>query len=271
MYTITLIPGDNLWKDELIHECDDNGYVKTCSCFKNIQIEDKNEYIRLKSVINEERKEKGLINFHETSNLWLINRPTEFGYVSGSFIIPSIFPNIYELKSDLERCCQHVGVLANDISFNPIEYIPAQKPRGKKTTIREPLTHSYSNEIINEYAIWDDNAQDFLIKQDIKYELCTSNVVKKVETSNISYTSNLVMQEVGSIISYMTTSNEVSYILNDLMHTSNVVIQVIAPDMRPLTVVTTEYTVTTREIPIIVEKEIFEYEYDPLDLSLIHI
>jgi hypothetical protein len=215
MYTVTLIPGDYAWTDNAVHECDDKGIVKKIKCFKNIQIESKEDYIRIRSIIQQERERKGLIAFHSTSNLWLLNEPTEFGYTAGSFIVPSSFPNIYQLKSDLEKCCQHVGMLANSVCFDPIEYIPTETPRTKTIKVKEPLTHSYSNEIINEYAIWDDTAQDYIIKVDRTYEWCTSNLMKKIEIS-------------------MVDENNESYIVE-------------------------------RNIPIIIEKEITEYEYDPED------
>jgi len=217
MYTITLLPGDYLWTHQATHECDEKGFVKISSCLGKITVESQVDYLRVQTILFDERLRKGLINIQSSSNLWLLNRPTEFGYQIGSFIVPSSIPNTYQLKKDLEKCCSHVGILADTVCFDPIEYVPTKTPRTKVIKTKEPLIHGYSNEKVEEYATWDETKQDYVIKREITYSWNTSNVTKEVP------------------FVFVTEANET--------------------------------ITTTRAVPIMIEQEVVEYEYDPLEPS----
>lgn len=60
MYTIKLVTGDNLWSNEGIHVCDENGIVIIVKEDVELQIEDENTFNNVKTILTDERLKRGV-------------------------------------------------------------------------------------------------------------------------------------------------------------------------------------------------------------------
>ena len=182
MYSITLIPGDSMWTGPYgLHECDENGIVKKCKCFKTIQIENKEDYILVSQLISEERELKRLLYTETASNIWLLQTQSEIPYVKGSFIVPFPINGYYQMKQNRTFCSNLCGVLTETIDFNNIPNIPQKTMRTQTKIIKENKVHSYSNEILTEEIQWNEEKQKHILKKITTYEILTSNVYNSLD------------------------------------------------------------------------------------------
>jgi hypothetical protein len=182
MYSITLIPGDSMWiGPNGIHDCDEKGIVKKCKCLKTIEIENKEDYIRVSQLLSEEREHKKLLYTESSSNIWLLQTQSEIPYLKGSFIEPSPFDDFYQMKINRTICSNICGVLTETIDFNNIPNIPKKTIRTQTKIIKENKVHSYSNEILTEEIQWNEEKQKHILKKIITYEILTSNIYNSLD------------------------------------------------------------------------------------------
>lgn len=182
MYSITLIPGDSLWSEPYgLHECDEKGIVKKCKCFKTIQIENIEDYIRVSTNISKEREQRNLLCGNINSNIWLLQTQTNIPYLKGSFIVPSLIDGFYQMKINRTFCSNLCGLLTETIDFDNIPTVPKKSMRTTTKIITENKIHSYSNEIITEEIQWNEEKQKHILKKIITYEIASSNLVNHID------------------------------------------------------------------------------------------
>lgn len=167
MFKLTLLPGDNLWSSNGTHIPDDDGFVKICSDFITLDVNDSNIIHKIRAIIEEEREQNTIINTLSNIDLW-ITQNTEYPFdniIKGTLLIPHpSWSNIYIPKTEQSLSSDIYAITYKSISKPSFEPVLIPKKIPKINTVTKTYFEKETISNTTEKVVYDPDTERYVMR-----------------------------------------------------------------------------------------------------------